>query len=665
MKPSLCKLHPDFHIPADTVVGEGFDAESYVAGLAALGVDLLAFFAKCHYGHAYYDTAFGNRHPGLKQNMLAAIVEACHRHELGIVVYFSVFLDTVAVEKHPDWEIRASDRRVDAGFDSGNYRPVCVNSPYLEELFIPQAVEVLQKHRVDEVLLDTMTGFKPCHCVHCREKFGGPIPENDRDPHWLEYVAWYRGCYDHFFARTAEALQAADPRVGVAFNWEWGPRRPVPPPPHITRLIADLIPTGRIASTLTRFFAGTGHPYDYMCGRFLDGLGDWENNLPTSLMYTAAATIANGGGFWLIDRQLPNGALEQRALDIMGQVFSFVQDRRRVVVDTKPVPEIAVLLSHDHLMGDRLQFFPDPAERQRRAAPFEGCSRMFQFKGRHYTAIGTEALKDDLPRYPLLILPEVHYLRATEVRRIADYVEAGGCLLITQSAGEEGLNPALLDLAGAEFEAFSPLDYHYFGDLPEPHAAAGRCALVRPRHDTRRLVKLITPLQAGDGGAKFGHGRAPAATDDGFAAVLHRSHGRGQVAYLAMPVFGEYHRRANPHVATEVLAIIDRLLPRPIARIETPAQVELVTMRRKRELIVHLVNHSGRESLLNGWYPVTEYMPVIRDLPLLIRADGRPIEAVLEPAGRTLPGASSGDDLQFRIPELEFMQSIRIPDYFD
>ena len=70
---------------------------------------------------------------------------------------------------------------------------------------------------------------------------------------------------------------------------------------------------------------------------------------------------------------------------MMKDVFGFVQERRHVIEGTTHVPEVAVLHSHDHLMGDKLQFFPDSEERKKRGEPFEGVSRMFMHHARHYT----------------------------------------------------------------------------------------------------------------------------------------------------------------------------------------------------------------------------------------------------------------------------------------
>lgn len=661
----LCKSHPDFHMPADIDIGEGFDGEAYAKRLKECGADAVAFFAKCHYGHCYYDTKIGFRHPRLKKDMLAEVVRGCRKHDLGVVGYFSVFLDMAAVQQHPGWRLQAEDTATDAGFDSGNFLPVCVNSGYLNELFIPQCVEVAENYDVDELFFDTMTGFKPCFCEACQRSFGRPIPLSDKDSNWLDYVAWYQACYAKFYAAAAEAVHRANPDVGVIFNWEWGIRTPIRPPRHITRLAADLIATGTIASELTHYFAGTGYPFDYMCGRFLSGLGDWTNSTPETIKYTAAATIANGGSFYIIDRQLPDGRLEERGYDMMRDVFGFVQERREVVVDTVHVAETAVLHSHDTLMGDKLQFFPNANLRKERTEPFNGISRVFMHGAHHYTALSTENLNARAGEYRLIILPETEYLDPGTAARLERFVTEGGSLLVTQSASPAGLNERILELAGVLHEGFGDLAYGYF-DRPagEPILARGTFSKVRPVGDATEIVRTISPLSAGMGGKKFGHGFAPPGAYEGYALATQRAVGQGRVIYVAMPAFKHYWQFQNPYVSELIFGLIDRLLPDPLVRVTTRAQVEMVAVRKGDDLIVHLVNHSGRERLGGYWYPVTEYMPEIRDIPVAIRAHGTASEFTLMPSGNRLTGRVEDGYTRLTVPKLEFMESILAKEYY-
>lgn len=660
---NLCKSHPDFHLPADVAVGEGFDGDAYAKRLKECGADAVAFFAKCHYGHSYYPTKVGTPHPGLRKDMLGEVVRGCHKHGLGVVAYYSVFLDTAAVRRHPDWRLKATADEPDAGPDADGFLPLCVNSPYADELLLPQCLEVVTGYDVDELFMDTMSGFTPCYCRLCREAFGRPIPQSPEDADWLRYVKWYYDRYEGFFAKVASAVHEARPDVAVTFNWKWGYDQPTMPVPHIGRLAADLIPTGQIASKITRYLAGTGYPYDYMCGRFLHGLGDWTSSTVESILYTASVTVANGAGFYIIDRQLPDGSLEERAYEMMRQVFGFLQERRQWLTEARHVPETGVLYSFDSVMGPDLRYFPDPKARTERTEPLGGVAQMFMEHARHYTALSAQVLNERIGEYRLVILPETDFLGAATKASLFDFVRSGGALLVTQSEREDLVDRELLEFAGVAYEGHSDLEYGYFARPGlEPIAARGRFSMVRPAHDAEELVPYVAPARAG--GKKFGHGFAPPGQRDGHAVAISRKVGAGRVIYVAMPAFRWYLRYQNFYVARLVLELMDRLLPDPLLRVTTPAQVEAVAMRKAADLIVHLVNHSGKERLGGYYYPVTEYMPEIRDIGVSVKLDrpGREIFAV--PARRKLPFTVRDGRAEMTIPSLKFLESILLPGYF-
>jgi hypothetical protein len=658
----LCKSHPDFHIPADVEVGADFDADAYVRKHREAGADAVVFFGKCHYGHCYYDTTVGHRHPRLKMDMLGAIAASARRQGLGIIAYYSVFLDTAAATAHPDWMLQATRAGTDAGFDSGNFRPICVNSPYLEKLLIPQARELITGYDIDELFYDTMTGFNPCYCPNCRRGFGRDIPAGPDDPQWLDYVRWYAGRYDAFFTRAAQAIADVRPSVGVIFNWEWGIRRPTTPPPHITRLAADWKPASNDITANVRYFAGTGLPGDFMTGRFLHGLGDWESNTPETLRLAAAISVANGSSFYIIDRQLPDGTLEPRAWEAMGDVFGFVQERRDILVDAHHVPEVAILNSFDHIMGPDLRYFPESKVRDQRAQACDGAVRLLTEHARHFTTLGAERLLARLAEYALVIVPEQEFLAPPLLAALADYVTGGGRLLLTQSSDPAAVDPAVLALAGVRYEGPTDLDYGYLQGQA-PILFRGRSTRIRPV-DAQPFCPAILPLATA---AKFGHGFAPPTVPSPFPGATLRTLGRGQILYVAAPVFKAYQNYQNPHLARLVLGWIDALLPKPLARVTTPAQVELSLMRRADDLVIHLINHSGRERLGGYWYPCTEYIPEIHQIQLALRLSGSADAAptlLSIPARQTLAYQTTDSYATLTLAPLHIWQSILVPEYF-
>ena len=644
---ALCKLHPDFHIPPETTgVGENFDGMAYAASLKAHSVDSIVMFGKCHYGLSYYPTETGTVHPGLVKDMLHEVSKGAKAHGLEFIVYFSVFLDTAAIDKHPSWRMLTQR---DGRFTRQKYEPVCVNSPYLEELFIPQVLEVLEKYPVDQFFLDTMTWFEPCYCQSCVEKFGGEIP-SEKDGNWLEYVCWLHTCYRDFYARAAEAVNVKNPGVFCTFNWEWSIRHPEAPVPYIKRLAGDLFPNGKVSSFYTRYLSGTGYPFDYMTGRFMHGLGDWVNNNDITLQYTAAAAIANGGGFYLIDRQLPNGLLEDRSYAAIDAVFSFINARRELVADTVPVRETAVLTTCDHLAGSRMELFPQKDIRAKRLEIFMSIHELLTENGVHFTFLNEENFLKTINDYKFVILPELHNVSKTLSSALKDFVENGGKLLIIQP-DEESVNPELTALAGVEAAGKTPREYTYVefsrdGKIDSPFIVYGSNNLVLPRDGAQILAHIIEPLQSN--GGVFGHGVAPASKKTEYAAAALRKVGKGQVIYVAAQILSSNLTHSNQDYGQFILGLVDRLLPEPMARLVTDAPVEMSLMRKENDLIIHLVNHGGTEVKSWGWAQTTKYMPKIPDICLSVQ-----------------PG-KTGNSGKIEITGicLDIMESVHIKNYF-
>jgi len=87
-------------------------------------------------------------------------------------------------------------------------------------------------------------------------------------------------------------------------------------------------------------------------------------------------------------------------------------------------------------------------------------------------------------------------------------------------------------------------------------------------------------------------------------------------------------------------------------------------MRKERDLIVHLVNHSGRERLGGYHYPVTEYIPEIRDIRIDLRLGAAPLRVIELPDNRPIQTEAHGHYLSFISPPLNAMQSFFVPGYF-
>jgi hypothetical protein len=647
-RPALCRSHPDCHLPPEVDAGTGFDGDAYGRRMRENGADLAIAFAKCHYGHAYYPTRVGTPHPRLRADLLGETVRGLHRHGLGASGYVSVHLDSEAARRRPDWLMQGSAVTT-AGFDSGAFQRLCVNSGYGDELFIPQCQEVVRDYEVDELLLDTMPGFSPCHCHACRAAFGRAIPAGAQEDGWLAYARWYAGCFDRFYERATAAIRRVRD-LPVLWNHKWTYAEPELPSVPGTRVVTDRIASPGWASIDARYGGGTGLPVDYMCGRFAHGLGEWNSNTRESLALTAATACANGATFWLIDRQLTDGSLEERAWRAMGETFAEVQARRPWLVGARPVEETAVLCSIDHLLGPDRRHFPDAPARARRARPIEAALGFLAEHGRLGLGMPRERLLERLDALRLVVLPDVSYLDDGIVEALMPWVAAGGRVLASMPA--DGPTAPLCRLAGVADEG--GLGGHAFVDRPgdDPLLIAQAWRRLRPLGGTVVLAGLRLPLLP-----KYGHGIAPPGPSAGCPALTRRAIGHGSVTLAAGPLFATWWEWASPGLERLLMEAIDALLPEPLARVDHPGQVELAASRLGDDLVLHLVNRCGRTRLGGWYYPMTRFVPELAEVPLRLRA-GRALDLRLEPGGAPLPCAARDGVATATVPRLQAWQVV-------
>lgn len=643
----LCRSHPDCHLPPEVEVGRGFDGDAYARRMREAGADLAVAFAKCHYGYAYYPTRVGTPHPRLACDLFGETVHGLHRAGLGAAGYLSVHLDGVAAAAHPEWRMQGSTT-TQAGFDSGRFPRLCVNSGYLEELFIPQCVEAVERFPIDELFLDTMPSFAPCYCPACRAAYGKEIPAGPSAAGWLAYARWYAGCFERFYARTTEAVLRVR-TLPVIWNHKWTYEAPEMPTLAVERLATDRIASPGRASLDGRYFGGTGMPFEYMTGRFAHGLAEWNSNYQVSLDLTAAESVAHGGAFWLIDRQLPDGGLEERGWRAMRDTFAPLQRNRRWLTGTSQVHETAVLCSLDHMQGPDRRHFPQAEARTQRVRPIEAALSFLAEHGRLGHGMPRERLLQRLDDLRLVILPDVAHLDDELVDGLLAWVARGGRILASMPG--DGPTGPICRLAGVEDGGLLDAQQAFI-DLPDPLLIQRPWRRLRPLPGTATVAGLRRPLLE-----RYGHGVAPAGPDAGCPAVVRREHGAGSIVLFATGVFDHWWMWPSPGLETLLLDWIDELLPDPVVAVDHPGQVEVACQRLGDDLVIHVINRCGR-TRLGGWFhPMSRFVPPLADVPLRIRA-ARPLRLTLQPEDTPIPAIAVDGIASIRLPRLDTWQIV-------
>ena len=255
------KLYLDYQIlPSVPDVGANFDAEAVVNTLKNAHVQVVHFYARDMYGHSYYNTKVGLKHPHLKKDMLGEMIESCRSNDIKVIAYFGLLYDDRVARAHPDWRaVKASGRP----YLTWTLTPLCVNSPYPEECVLPELAELLEQYDIDGIFLDPIghgIEEKWCYCSYCQAKFkkrfGEKIPQNKKSPLGLKCARWRREIFNDFRKKCCDAIHKIKPGLPITINNTFcGTHYPSDPPDYVdldrksTRLNSSHIPLSRMPSS--------------------------------------------------------------------------------------------------------------------------------------------------------------------------------------------------------------------------------------------------------------------------------------------------------------------------------------------------------------------------------------------------------------------------------
>lgn len=648
------KFHADYHTPPHAdCVGASFDAEEYVERLSRIGCEVIYFFAKDVFGNCYWNTKVGFKHPHLGgRDLLGEVVEAARRRGVRVVAYYNA-LDEISAKRHPEWRHRGLE-----GVPGSEGFYVCFNSPWLEEVFLPELGELLE-YDISGLFFDFLYFAQPCSCRWCEAKYGEergrPIPRGPQDPGWLEYLEWLRGAGEEVVERTLDFVKARRPDVAVGVNWAYTPRQPGAPPPGLDYLVLDPYeldcPVLNI-SYHARYWEQFGKPYDVYVSRFAAWWGDYGFKPPAELLAECATAIANGASFIFGDHLYVDGRYEPASLEMAAKAFEFLRERE-ALLGGRSVPCVAVVQSLEERRRSASLLVDD--------APLRGAHKMLVELGLHHDILLGERAGERIFEYELVVVPEQR-LSPGLAELLTEYVRGGGALLATYSAAE-GLEEAL----GVELRGYAQGEVGYILPLPEAELGApvfvrGRFARVEARGArvlARRADPYVPPLREGlpyEDWLGAGYG-SPVPT--GEPAVCAAECGRGRAAYVAAEVFRCYRGYASWAIKQLVKRLVDWLVPAKRFVRVSPQSVE-ASLRRMPDgsYVIHLVNWRAERAYAMPVH-MEEVEPV--DAEVALRVEGEPRSVEILPRGcAELEWGYSAGTLAVRVRGMGVHAAVRV-----
>ena len=637
-------LHYDLHASAsDTELGKNLTEEHLRERLLRIKPDWIQCDCKGHRGYTSWPTEVGSTSPGVVKDALR--IHRTVTTELGIKLgmHYSGVIDERAIELHPNWSAISSENKP---FENGT---TCRLSPYVDELMIPQMLELVQKYDIDGFWVDGDNwGATPCWCLRCQEEFekrsGIPkqnIPRKAGDPHWFEWLAFHRDLFTEYVTKYANAVHALKPDCMVCSNWMYTIRQPDPITAPIDYLSGDYTPNwgASRAAIEARMLDSRGQTWDLMVWGFTRNYTfpkfPWSMKNALHLSQEVSEVIALGGAVMIYSTPQRSGLLCGWQHDIMAEVARFCRERKRFCFKSQSASETAVLHLASHYYKNNEPLFNYGNAIQ----PLEGAINILTETQRSVDILTEEKVGGNLGKYKLLVVPEQTNLSDNVKKSLKTFVEQGGFVLMSGAHLVEEVSELVGCAPGKVLEG---------AQIP----ISGECAVFAGDWQAPLLSKAealrfcccdLEPLKI--------NANEPVVT---FNRI-----GRGGVVAIHGSFFENYFVIHFPRIRRLFDEIVGALPIDWNVELSSSRRLEMICRKKEGNLLVNLINRGSGETL-SPERTIIEELPPVTNVLLKIKCSSSPKSITLQPEGHCLNFIYIKGHAELRIPEVRIHDIVKI-----
>jgi hypothetical protein len=431
----------DMHIPDwDEKFLSEFDADRTVEALVQSRAQSIVCYAQSHVGLFNYPTKVGRQHAGLKgRDIVAEMIERCHRRDIAVVLYVSVIHDRWAADQHPDWRIIHPNG---GHFGQGSRHGfVCPNSPY-RDYVRAWAQELAERFDLDGVRFDMTFWVCVCYCPHCqrrwRDEVGGDLPRTVdwTDERWVRFQRQREQWLGEFAEICTNTVKTIRPQASVEHqssiypgSWNNGASWPL-----VARndfLQGDFYGDALQGSFVRKLLEDMtpSRPFGYETS-FSVSLQDHTARKSEALLEAkASAAIADAAAFIFIDAIDPIGTVNPHAHERMGRVFDRLLPYYRELGGER-VADVGLFYSLDSRFdmrsnGQSVLQVDNGADTHTRSTM--QAARALIAQHLPWRMVTRKSI-GHLSHLKTLVLSNVHHLAEEELSAIRTWVNAGGTL---------------------------------------------------------------------------------------------------------------------------------------------------------------------------------------------------------------------------------------------
>jgi hypothetical protein len=422
-------MHFDFHAGKDqTGIGINCNPAVIEKLITEVKPDYVQCDTKGHVGATSYPTKVGNPAPQIKADILRMWRDITAKHNVALYAHYSGVWDDVALEKHPEWSAYNADGTRDV-------QKASVFGPYVDELLIPQMLEMALDYELDgawidgecwAVVVDYSDFAKKAYFeIHKSEP---PLPDDEKFPEYLDFCRQgFRDYIDHYVTE----IHKSAPDFQIASNWLYTSFVPEEPTIGVDFISGDYSPNDSLntARFEARCIQNQGKPWDLMAWGFSTGdsmrcVKEYEQ-----LCQEAAAVIMLGGGFQFYNKQIV-GTVQEWAIPMWSELAKFCREREEACFKAEAIPQVGIVYSQKALYKERnglFQYYQSQYGMDMRGLLYAVLDNQYSTEILMTHHILSSKNLDD---YGVIILPNLETIETELKEKLLEYVDNGGNLIV-------------------------------------------------------------------------------------------------------------------------------------------------------------------------------------------------------------------------------------------
>lgn len=669
----------DMHIEDwDEVFLSRLDPKVYVERLKTAQVQSAMIYANSHVGYSYWPTKVGHMHRGLKgRDFFKEVTGLCQQEGIDVIAYYTLIFVNWPYEQHPEWRMRTADGKGSRDLRgtflyNGRYGIVCPNNLEYRAFVKAQVEEILASYHVKGFFFDMIFWPFPCYCDACKERYrketGAEIPTviDASDPNFLTFMKKREEWLLDIALFSRKLVKDHDPDLTVEHN------------ASITLTDAVDFSAGdnygdMDTQNLTAKLMNSvspNLPFEFMTSRCYPSLFAHTSVKPKEMLeLESSIALANGGAFFFIDAINPDGTINPKPYEIMGEIFGRARQyepyrggeiHADIAVYKSETSDIDFSALNGQNTFELTQVLLSMFTGGKQTASAVAATRILKENHIPYTVIRRQNLKD-FGKYQVVVLPNISFLDPQEEAAILNWVNEGGRVYIS---GGAHLN-LVSRLLGATYEGMTGETMTYLVPTQagqfmvegttndaDPVSIMRAQPKIKLAGSGTVLATIGVPYTDPLDPTKFATIHAnPPGYNTGVPAIVHARHGKGEVIWSAVPL--EERDSAYETNCAMFARLVRKLAAKPFAFQSSSSPYVDITLFPQPEKSAFLVNFVNLQ----------EHMPVIPvvNFTVSIQVGDKQVKKVcLLPDEKELAFSVRDGTVQFTIEQLRIYEAAMV-----